>query len=99
MLNQEFVVDEERRCYSFVRPFASTDEHPSLTGAQLDAWFSALHPDSFGALNAGAWTDAHYKVREWSGGGLRGEGAFYALCDGAPICALCGCSIRAPCAT
>jgi len=61
-LVQEFVVDEERRSFSFVRPFASTVEHPSLTRAQLDVWFSALHPASFGNLNAGAWTDAHYKV-------------------------------------
>ena len=62
ILLQEFVVDEEHQSYSFVRPFASTAEHPSLTRAQLDSWFSALHPASFGSLNAGAWTDARYKV-------------------------------------
>ena len=59
----EFLADEDRQSFSYVRPFASASESTFFSAATLDSWFRALHPDSFGAANDGAWTDSHYKVR------------------------------------
>ena len=57
-LVQEFVVDEERRSFSFVRPFASTVEHPSLTRAQLDAVMGELDTNEGDRVDYGEFVSA-----------------------------------------
>jgi len=59
----EFLADEDSQSFSYVRAFTSASKNAIFSAATLDSWFRALHPDSFGAVNDGAWTDSHYKVR------------------------------------